>query len=360
MDRVDPRIAEEMKRLGAFDLDSCYSCGHCSALCPLCEGDISFPRRMIRYSMLGLEDRILASPEPWMCYYCGECSETCPRQADPGNLMMATRRFVTRRYVLGRIADVFYSAFSSVITWIILSALALLWVSLSYDSGMNMDEVDFLSFIHLEPIHNAGIALTVFIAAAMLMNLSVMIRAVKRGFKAEKPGIGIMARAAAFALGESATQQRFNLCDKDRTKRWMHLAISWGFVGMAIATVLVMGIDYEVLDISRGIPFAFGSVFGALTVVGTVWFLVQRIRKDDESFKYSQLSDWMFLVLILASVLSGYVMVLFKYMNMPAAAYISFAFHLVAVFDLLVSFPFTKFAHMIYRPLALWYSGLRQ
>ena len=31
MDRVDPRIAEEMKKLGAFDLNACYSCGHCSA-----------------------------------------------------------------------------------------------------------------------------------------------------------------------------------------------------------------------------------------------------------------------------------------------------------------------------------------
>ena len=359
MDRVDPRIAEEMKKLGAFDLDACYSCGHCSALCPLCESDISFPRKMIRYSMLGLEDRILASPEPWMCYYCGECSETCPRQADPGSLMMATRRFVTRRFVLGRVADIFYSAFSSVITWIVLSALAVLWVVLSYDRGMNIEEVDFLSFIHLEHIHDTGIGLTAFVALAMLLNLSVMIRAVRRGFKAEKTGFRDMAKAAAFALGESATQQRFDLCARDRTKRLAHLAISWGFIGMAIATALIMGIDYKILDISRAIPFAFGTVFGALTVFGAAWFLVQRIRKNGESMKYSQMSDWMFLILILAAVLTGYVMVMFKYLDMPLAAYISFAVHLVAVFDLLVSFPFTKFAHMAYRPLALWLSGLK-
>ncbi len=359
MDRVDPRIAEEMKKLGAFDLNACYSCGHCSALCPLCESDVSFPRRMIRYSMLGLEDRILASPEPWMCYYCGECSETCPRQADPGSLMMATRRFVTRRFALGRIADLFYSAFSSVMTWVVLSALAVLWVVLSYDSGMDMERVDFLSFINLEPIHDAGIALSAFVALAMLMNIMVMLRAVKRGFKAEKTGFKDMARAAAFAIGESATQQRFDLCARDRMKRMAHLAISWGFAGMALATALIMGIDYEILDISRAVPFAFGTVFGGLTVAGTGWFLVQRIRKNSESMKYSHLSDWMFLILILVSVLTGYVMVMFKYLDMPLAAYVSFAIHLVAVFNLLISFPFTKFAHMVYRPMALWLSGLK-
>jgi len=31
-----------------------------------------------------------------------------------------------------------------------------------------------------------------------------------------------------------------------------------------------------------------------------------------------------------------------------------YAFHLVVVFDLIVLAPFTKFAHAIYRPLAIW------
>ena len=80
---------------------------------------------MIRYALLGLEKRILAAPEPWLCYYCGECSETCPRQAEPAALMMALRRFATRRYSLGRVADAIYSSLASVFTWLLLSAAAL-------------------------------------------------------------------------------------------------------------------------------------------------------------------------------------------------------------------------------------------
>ena len=85
MERVNTKLVDDVKKLGAFDLDACYSCGNCSAICPLSEGEVSFPRKMIRYAMLGLEGKIVSSAEPWLCYYCGECSETCPREADPGD-----------------------------------------------------------------------------------------------------------------------------------------------------------------------------------------------------------------------------------------------------------------------------------
>ena len=67
-------------------------------MCGLSDGEHVFPRRVIRYLQLGLEERLLESTEPWLCYYCGQCSDTCPRQAEPGELMMATRRWLTSRY----------------------------------------------------------------------------------------------------------------------------------------------------------------------------------------------------------------------------------------------------------------------
>ena len=43
---------------------------------------------MLRASVLGLNDRIISSSDPWLCYYCGECNETCPKEANPGELMI--------------------------------------------------------------------------------------------------------------------------------------------------------------------------------------------------------------------------------------------------------------------------------
>jgi len=98
MAKIDPNFKDEIKKYGAFDLSACYNCGNCTAVCSLSTEDNSFPRKMVRYSMLGLKDDLDASLDPWLCYYCGECSATCPREADPGELMMSLRRYLITRY----------------------------------------------------------------------------------------------------------------------------------------------------------------------------------------------------------------------------------------------------------------------
>jgi hypothetical protein len=64
-------------------------------------------------------------------------------------------------------------------------------------------------------------------------------------------------------------------------------------------------------------------------------------------------------MLLALSVVSGYVMLAFRFLHMPMAAYGAFAVHLVFVFNLLMSVPFTKFAHVVYRPVALWLAGVK-
>ena len=83
MAKVNPDFVKDIRKYGADDFSACFSCGTCTAICSLTDKDNSFPRKMIRYTMLGLESEIKTSVDPWMCYYCGDCSTNCPRQADP-------------------------------------------------------------------------------------------------------------------------------------------------------------------------------------------------------------------------------------------------------------------------------------
>jgi len=89
---INYEFIDNLSKFGAVDTNLCYNCGNCSAICSLSKEDISFPRKMIRASILGVEDKIETSLDPWLCYYCGECSETCPEEANPGELMMSLRR----------------------------------------------------------------------------------------------------------------------------------------------------------------------------------------------------------------------------------------------------------------------------
>ena len=329
-------------------------------MCPLSDGEVSFPRKMIRYSMLGMENKILSSAEPWLCYYCGECSDTCPREADPGSLMMALRRYAIRRYSIGRVADVFRSAFTSGLAWVFLTAISVLAILLFYDPKMNLEEVEFLSFITLEDIHNAGLFISGFIMLFFLANAIVMARAIRRGSSGETISVSDLTRATVPAAREAVLQERFGTCEGDQWRRLAHIAISWGFMGMFLATVIIMGIDYEYLPLPRVLPFIIGSVSGVVTLAGAAYYMYLRIARKTAYGKYSHRSDWSFLVLLVLSVITGYVMVAFRLLNMPMAAYISFAIHLVVVFNFLMSLPFTKFAHVVYRPLALWLSGVKK
>jgi heterodisulfide reductase subunit C/nitrate reductase gamma subunit len=359
MARVDLVAADAIKKLGAFDLGACYSCGNCSAVCPLSEGELSFPRKMIRYALLGLEGKILASPEPWLCYHCGECSKTCPRDADPGSLMMALRRFAIRRYSIGRVADAFYSAFASGVAWVVLSAIAALLVAVFHNPAMDRTKVDFLSFITLEKIHAAGIAIVVFIMLAFLANVWIMYRAMRGGPHRAAFSLANLKSSSVKALREVALQTRFGECEDNRFRRYAHLLVSWGFMGMFLATAVIGAVDFKWVPLPRWVSLVIGSASGAATLVGLGYYVFLRFGRKTHYSKYSHQTDWTFLVLLTLAVVSGYVMVAFRFMGMPMAAYGAFSIHLVIVFNFLVSLPFTKFAHVVYRPIALWLAGVK-
>ncbi|RLD00825.1 MAG: 4Fe-4S ferredoxin, partial [Chloroflexi bacterium] len=100
----------ELKEYGAVDIEKCFNCGNCTAICPLTSTDHPFPRDMIRMIQLGLGDKMNERVDPWLCYYCGECSETCPKQAEPGETLMAARRWLTAQYDWTGLAGKFYTS----------------------------------------------------------------------------------------------------------------------------------------------------------------------------------------------------------------------------------------------------------
>ena len=73
--KTDPSLMKDLRHFGLKDASKCFHCGNCTAICPLSTPENPFPRKLMKYAQMGLKDKILKSPEPWLCYYCGDCSD---------------------------------------------------------------------------------------------------------------------------------------------------------------------------------------------------------------------------------------------------------------------------------------------
>ena len=372
---VNPAFLGELESYGAFDTSACFNCGNCTAVCPLSTDGVNFPRKMIRYAQIGARDRLLASKEVWLCYYCGECSTTCPRQAEPGEFMAAARRYTIASSDPTPISRMLYT--SKVWTVVFMVALSLLFtlVLLAGGGPMVRESPQLFQFLSFDIIHAVGLAAIGLAALSMVVGVGRMVmylsRTVPRPEAEEEdedgPGwVARFVRAVSAVAAELTLQSRFGECDDQPAPPWylgrrfMHWSIMWGFIGLLVAT----SIDYLLLLVAGKVPGApepiwdptrlLGTVAGVFLVYGTAVAIIQRSRKPGKYYSHSLLSDWLFLWLLFLGGVTGFVVELTVYLPEGATwVYIAFLIHVVIGMEVVVLLPFTKFAHAIYRPMAL-------
>lgn len=65
---------------GAESFMKCFTCGTCTASCPVAEvyGEYD-PRKIIRMAILGMREEVLSSELLWMCSRCYACAALCPQ-----------------------------------------------------------------------------------------------------------------------------------------------------------------------------------------------------------------------------------------------------------------------------------------
>ena len=177
--RVDPQVLADLAHYGGETAAKCFNCGNCTAACSLTNQDSIFPRRYIRYAQLGLKDKMLDSVDPWLCYYCGDCSDTCPRDAQPGKLMMASRRWLISRYDWTGLSRLMYrwEAFElALLACIAAFVLALFTLPDSFGFRLLANHPEALRTVNLalfapkEMVHRGDLIIATVLAGLLLTN----------------------------------------------------------------------------------------------------------------------------------------------------------------------------------------------
>ncbi|MCF7669579.1 MAG: 4Fe-4S dicluster domain-containing protein [Verrucomicrobia bacterium] len=369
--KVNPDFFKELQKYGAGDINDCFNCGNCTAVCNLTDANAAFPRSMIRRIQLGMEDNLIEAPEPWLCYYCGECTDTCPRQAGPGETMATVRRFAVSKYDPTGLAGLMYrSPAATMIVTLVISIILTLFLIGSEESGSGPDWI--FELVPYGAVHTLGLIISVLLGIVLVAGFVN----IARHFLSGVGGVGFLVKrkpaqwrkAAVNVFCEIITMKRHGECQKDTEidkpkilrQRFVHWCIMWGFFGLFAATVLdyifIYLMGWEIFIPAR----ILGTIAGIVMLYGVVVAIIKRFLGKETCSKSSFMADWWLLWMLFALTITGFwleVAVTVEASNVVND--IVLLLHTVLAMDLIILLALTKIAHMVYRPVALLFYYLK-
>ena len=364
MSKIDPDFASELKRYGAKDFSACFNCGNCTAVCGLTGKNANFPRIFIRKGMLGQKAEILQSKELWLCYACGDCSETCPRQAGPGDYMAALRKYAIAGYEPTGLTKLIFKSNPVFILLVLILSVLLGFFLFTLKPTYEVSRWLF-AIIPYSVIHTMGLVIFSLTGISMVWGMIAMVRKLSGISDNNKPERTIFGTLKEIG-NELATMKRHKTCDAEEDSFWkdkaeavkpwfIHWTIMWGFLGLLAATSL----DFLLKDPATDMWWPgriLGTIAGLFLVYGTSISLYYRLEKLTKSYAGTRLADWMFLWSLWIAGITGFWLeasIMFHadfFIN-----HIIFLIHIIVSMELVLLFAFSKFAHAIYRPLALYF-----
>jgi citrate/tricarballylate utilization protein len=357
-----PLVAEARRQL-----DICNACRYCEGLCAV------FPALERRSFFNEGDITYLAS----LCHDCRSCFDVCPF-APPHELAVDIPRVLStvreRTHAGYAWPGWLASRVDRRLSWAFaLSALAVLFLVAATIVGSGVERLFAVhsapgSFYEVVP----WLAMMIPFMGLSLVAIAVMLRAAIRFWRdTDSP----QARGPLWELGsfvvairDAATLRYLRgggpgctYADErpNMRRRILHSLVFYGFIAAFIATVAAALIQ-DVFGILPPYPFwsvpvVLGSVGGAAMIAGCIGLLMLKTSADPERIAPRlRTMDVAFLVVLIAVNVSGFTVLLLRE---TAAMGITLNIHLGLVAALYLSMPYGKFAHAVYRSLALLRNG---
>jgi hypothetical protein len=271
---------------------------------------------------------------------------------------MSMRRWLTSKYDFSGLSGLFYRSPAWEIIAIVLAAIltAIGFVAFGILNGGSFSVYDGENaFLPAHYVHRFDWTMAIVLVILLGINVLRMWRLVMRGSGA---GIGSYLAALPQLPYHFFTQMKMRQCERKRP--WaIHLALMLSYVTMLVLIMFFLyrmqsgpAIDWRV--------HAFGYLASIGLIAAVIINLRGRIKKDSPQHQHSHESDWMFLYLLLWVAVTGVLQNLLHRSGLDEAANVMYIIHLMGVVPMLVlEVPFGKWAHLAYRPLAIYFSTVK-
>jgi len=349
----DGSFVKQIIYLGGESLKKCFQCGACSVVCSLSPHKEPFPRKEMIWTQWGLKDRLLKDPDVWLCHNCNDCSTCCPRGAKPGDVLAAIRNYSILHFALPSFLS---KSFSKLTYSLFILAIFVL--------------------IYFLPISYGPITFIIVGGLAFIVTAIGMLRFWENISKPE--GRPVSARTddnsrieavnkikngflTSFisSLVEILKHSNFRRCGVDKGSDHAHLFTFYGFIFLVISHLgdqiySITGAGLLSLPLTNPIKII-GNIGALALFYGLTLIIYRRLFKKREVGGATYF-DWLFIVIFYLIALTGIATELSRIVGAIDLVHRLYLVHLVVTFILLAHAPFSKFAHPLYRTLAMTYA----
>ena len=367
---------------GGENAAKCYQCATCSSVCELAPADAPFPRRQILLAQWGMFDQLAGDPAVWLCHQCNDCSVRCPRDVGPGDVMASLRAMMVEKLafptVMGSLVGNVKKTWPLLVFGPILFWIVLLGVTTGLQPheahhglvpGPSMGQFFYDQYVPHYLIYGvyftavAWVCLALFTSGTKFWKLMGDKQTRKSGFIGATIGVFI----------DIAIHNKFSSCERGVAKRrWGHFFVMWGFLGAAItsgfAVVYLYGNSIPFSWFFQYLPFdnigypvpinhwvkLLGNASAIALVVGGLLLFVNRLNTVDKLVGATTAFDRFFLWVVLAVIGTGVFTEILRFIAIdPMVGFAVYIIHLGVVLCLFLTLPYSKFAHILYRTLAM-------
>ncbi len=369
---VEPDVGfiNEVIGLGGQDLKKCYQCATCAVACPISPDNKPFPRKEMIAASWGLKDKLVGNADIWLCHNCGDCSTLCPRGAKPGDVLAAVRSYAIQEYARPKkLADMINNPKKlpvlmaiPVVLFLVIGLMAKLFGLHWLDITPNGDSIVHAKFIHSTLVDVVMIPTFFFSIGVFALGLRRFMADIHKDAlicgKTDKEKIDPkgFVEALVKVIPTVLQHKKFTECGENAERATSHMMVFFGFLGLFIVTNIFFVVMY-----GFGIhgPYSqlnpvkwLGNIAGVSLIIGAALMIKDRITKDDQVSAYK---DWFIVVLALALGLTGMLTQMTRIGGAACMSYSIYLLHLICIWTFFISLPFSKFAHIIYRTVAMAY-----